>query len=464
MRAFETLRMVPLFADLAEDDLARLCAASREDRLPAGTTLFEEGDHGDAAYVITDGSIEILKQTGPQEVLLALRYPGEVIGEMALLRDEPRMASARVRDDATVLVIPRPALADVLDTSPGAVRALFNILLERLRSTEALLQQTQRMAQLGTLTAGLAHELNNPAAAVARAADQLRAAVQAHVEAHGRAAAALGHDPTAAVASVTGRRPPTGAALDALARADREQALEVALDALGVPEPWTLAPELAEAGLEVDDLAELREAFDPATLPAVLAAVSAGATVEALLGTVVSGTARLSSIVTSLKSYAFLDQAPVQDLDLSRCIEDTLLLLGPKLADLDVVRTYPPDLPRIAGNGPELNQVWTHLLDNAADAIAERRRQEGDGAAGRIEVAVTLGDGAIVVAVSDDGAGIPAAIRDRIFDAFFTTKPPGQGVGLGLDVSSRIVSAHGGQLTAESAPGRTTFTAILPIP
>ncbi len=463
MTTYETLRKVPLFADLPEDDLSRLCAASHEEELPPGATLFTEGDRGDAAYVITGGTIEIVKNTGTNEVLLALRHPGEVIGEMALLQDEPRMASARARDHTTMLVIPRPALADLLETSPGAVRALFDILLERLRSTESQLRQNERMAQLGTLTAGVAHELNNPAAAVARAADQLGAAVLAFADAHARVTASMRDEHRSTLEELTSRRAADTEPLGAVARSDLEQQLEDALADAGVAEPWTMAADLVGAGVRPDDLDELRRRYGPDDLAALLSDVGAGRTVESLLHTVSTSAARISAIVKALKSYSFLDQAPVQNLDVTEGIDDTILILGPRLEGITITRDYDPALPCIEAHGSELNQVWTNLLENAADAIAQRRVEEGDDAAGRITVRASAGERALVVDITDDGMGIPADVRDRIFDSFFTTKEPGKGTGLGLDICRRIVvTGHGGDITVDSEPGRTTVTVKLP--
>lgn len=464
MTSYDSLRKVPLFADLPERDLSRLCAACHEDELPAGATLFDEGDHGDAAYVITGGTIEIVKSTGTHEVLLALRHTGEVIGEMALLQDEPRMASARARDHTRLLVIPRPALAELLDTSPGAVRSLFDTLLQRLRSTESQLRQNERMAQLGTLTAGVAHELNNPAAAVERAADQLRAAVHTFADARAEAAARLGDDGREAFADLIQPSTTSAEPLDAIARSDVEQALEDALADAGVDEPWTIAADLVDAGLRAGDLAALRDRFDGDQLAVVLGAMGAGRSVDTLLDTITAAASRLSAIVTTLKSYAFLDQGPRQLVDIAEGIEDTILILGTKLAGIEITREYATDLPRIEGHGAELNQVWTNVLDNAADAIATRQAEGGDHA-GHITIAVSVADASLRVEITDDGCGIPDDIRDRIFDSFFTTKEPGRGTGLGLDISSRIVvTGHGGDIRVRSEPGSTTFTVVLPLP
>jgi signal transduction histidine kinase len=455
---YENLRKVDLFRDLPVDDLAALFRASSEVTLADGETLFAQGDQGDAAYVITDGAIEIVKEGSEKDTLLAVREPGEVIGEMALLQDEPRMATARGRDATTVLKVPKQAMTHLLDVSPTAVRGLFDIVLDRLRSTQALMKQNERMVQLGTLTAGVAHELNNPAGAVQRAAAQLDGAIDDYAGATIKAARTLDGKVLAEVERLV-RQPADSVPLSALERSDLEQELEDALDDAGVSEPWTVAAELIEAGIRPDDL----EALDATDLPVALHAVGAGRAVASLARSVSESAERLSSIVGALKSYSFLDQAPVQDVDVTTGIEDTLLILGQKLNGIVVEREFADDLHRIEARGSELNQVWTNLLDNAADAIWQRREREGDEAAGRILIRAWNEDPGVVVEITDDGSGIPDEVVNQIFDSFFTTKEPGKGTGLGLDISYRVVViGHRGDLTVESEPGRTTFRVELP--
>jgi signal transduction histidine kinase len=451
------LRAVPLFAELSDEDLERLAARSDLVALNAGEQLFAEGDPGHRAFVITEGALEIIKRTGEREVLLAVREPGEVIGEMALLQDSPRTATVRARTDAVLVSIPKSEIDVLLDTSVEAVRALFRVLLDRWLSTQALLRQSERMAQLGTLTAGLAHELNNPAAAVARAAGQLRTCVEELVEAERALAAAAGPEMSAieAVRSELRTAAPLGN-LDALARGDLEQAMEDRLAEAGVPDGWRLAPALVEAGLadQVDGI--LEAAGQHAS--ELLEAIHAEHNVASLLHEVEEGTRRLSSIVGALKSYSYLDQAPVQQVDLKAGIEDTLLILKAKLAGIEVRLQFDPDLPHIEGYGSELNQVWTNLLDNAADAI-----HETEGSDGLIVVRGLVDDDVVVIEVEDNGAGIPPEALNRVFDSFFTTKPPGSGTGLGLNISYAIVvHRHRGEMSVESEPGRTVFRVELP--
>lgn len=453
-----SLRAVPLFAKLEEDDLCRLEERSEALRLPAGQELFAEGQPGQRAFVIHTGEIEIVKRTGDREVLLAVRKAGEVIGEMALLQDAPRSATARARTDAELIAIPKAEIDSLMESSIGAVQALFRVLLERWQQTQALLTQNERMAQLGTLTAGLAHELNNPAAAVNRAAGQLRAAVAELVSAERELAS--GSDPSrqtainALRARLDDREPP--ATLDAITRSDLEAEVEDKLLDGGFDDAWKLAPAVVEIGLvdAVDEIVEVA-GNDAAGL---LEAIRSGHDVASLLHEVEEGTRRLSAIVRALKSYSYLDQAPVQGVDLTVGIEDTLLILKSKLADIAVKREYAGDLPRIQAYGAELNQVWTNLLDNAADAIHQTGSTDGV-----ITIRAFPEGEQVVVEVEDNGAGIAPESIHRVFDSFFTTKPPGSGTGLGLNITYAIVvHKHRGDIGVTSEPGRTVFRVELP--
>jgi len=463
---FEFLRKVPLFADLPEEDLERLCRMAEQVRYRAGQVVFEEGAKGDRAYVIEEGRIEIVKSSAGREVLLAVRDRGEVIGELALLEESPRMASARAQTDALLVAIQKEQLDALVRTSPSAANAMFHTVLARWRATESMLRQTEKMAQLGTLTAGVAHELNNPAGAVQRGAAQLREAVErlgradaavaraALAPAQAEALAALAADVRA---SREAQRGGAGAAtLDPLERSARETVLEAWLDARTVPDAWELAPALVPLGWDVARLGAIESQFGASRLGPVLALAAATWEVQDLLAEIAHGAGRIGEIVKALKSYSYLDRAPVQEVDVREGLEDTLLILRGKLkSGITVRREYDEALPKIQAYGSELNQVWTNLIDNAADAL---------GGKGEI-VLRTRRDGAwICVEIEDDGPGIPAEIQSRIFEAFFTTKPPGKGTGLGLDISWRIVvHKHRGNLEVFSRPGRTTFRVRLPI-
>ncbi len=461
MSSVERLRTVPLFSELPEEDLERLCVGTEEVRLPAGELLFSEGDEGDRAFVVLDGQIEIVKASAGGEVLLAVKSDG-VVGEMALLENAPRNASVRARADTTLLAIPKARLDDLLDSSPSASRAFFEVMLARWRDTQSSLQQSERMAQLGTLTAGLAHELNNPAAAVNRSAGQLIEGLARFGDARAAVAAALDSGAAGFVSVILDEiQEKRGAAepLSAMDRADREDAVEDWLAGHDVDRSWELAPGLVEAGLTDERLDEIADRIPVEHLSAVIGLIDAAHEQMAMLHQIEEGTRRMSAIVKALKSYVYLDQAPVQDVDIVAGIEDTLLILGHKTKGVDVERDYATHLPKIEALGSELNQVWTNLIDNALYAMADAEVENP-----RVTIRAMASDGGVAVEVEDNGPGIPEEIQKRVFDSFFTTKPPGSGTGLGLDISRNIVmSHHGGNLTVDSAPGRTVFRVELPL-
>ena len=461
MSTVERLRTVPLFSELPEEDLERLSVDIEEINLPAGIQLFAEGDFGDRAFVVLNGQIEVVKATVGGEVLLAVQSEG-VVGEMALLEDAPRNASVRARSDVTLLAIPKVRLDELLDSSPSASRAFFKVMLNRWRDTQASLQQSERMAQLGTLTAGLAHELNNPAAAVNRSAGQMAEAMVRYGDARAAVAIDLGEDQGPLIEDLLEtirERRGESSSLPALDRADLEDEIEDWLADHEVDRSWELAAGLVDAGVTLDQLSDLADRVDGLTLPGVIGLIGAAQEQLALVHQIEEGTRRMSAIVKALKSYAYLDQAPVQNVDVTAGLDDTLVLLEYKIKDIEVRREYADALPEIEALGGELNQVWTNLIDNAVYAIAESGMTDG-----RIEVRVTPAEAGVVVEIEDNGPGIPKEIQGRIFDSFFTTKPPGSGTGLGLDISRNIViHHHGGNLTVESQAGRTVFRVELPL-
>ncbi len=453
------LRAVPLFTELSDEDIQRLEQRAEPITLEVGEVLVTEGEVGHSAFVIVDGEIEILKSVGTRDVLLAVRKPGDVIGEMSLLQDVPRSATARARTPSTLLSIPKAEIDALMETSAGAIRALFRVLRERWQSTQAMLTQSQRMAQLGTLTAGLAHEMNNPAAAVNRGVEQLRAAVTQLVRAERRLWGAVDPAQVDAIEALRDALAGTervGDRLTPIERSDLEDAVEDSLAAAGVPDGWRVAPVVVESGLAAH-IGEIVAVAGPRS-GALFEVLCAEHEVADLLYEVEEGTRRLSAIVKALKSYSYLDQAPVQEVDILAGIEDTLLILKSKLTGIDVRRQYAEEFPRIQAFGSELNQVWTNLLDNAADAI-----HGVEGHRGVITIRAVHTADHVVVEVEDNGPGIPPDVVDQIFDSFFTTKPPGAGTGIGLHTSYTIVvDKHRGDLRVTSEPGRTVFRVELP--
>ncbi len=461
MSTVEQLRVVPLFSDLPEADIERLCTDTEEVGLAAGELLFSEGDLGDRAYVVLDGQIEIVKATVGGEVLLAVQSEG-IVGEMALLEDAPRNASVRARSETRLMSIKKARLDELLTSSPSASRAFFEVMLGRWRDTQSSLQQSQRMAQLGTLTAGLAHELNNPAAAVNSSAARVAEFMIRYGNARATVASSLDADSLAIVDKLLDglhAKRGSGNQLSTLDKADLEYEIETWLTDRGFDRSWELAPGLSDAGMSVGQLSSIADLVDRHSLPAIIELISVAQEQLSLVRQIEEGTRRMSTIVKALESYSYLDQAPVQNIDITSGLDDTLMLIEHRLEEIEVVREYADTLPVIEALGGELNQVWSNLIENAVYSIEETAVE-----AGRLTVRATPSDTGVTVEVEDNGSGIPEEIRHRVFDSFFTTKPPGSGTGLGLDISRNIViQHHGGNLSVDSEPGKTTFKVELPL-
>jgi len=331
---------------------------------------------------------------------------------------------------------------------------------EALRDHQTMLRQSEKMAQLGTLTAGVAHELNNPAAAVKSGAGQLEATAaefeQAQTSLRGQALTAAQQETLQRLtnqARLQAARPPE---LNALVRSDREDELKTLLETRGISRAWKHAPALVNLDFDTAGLTALADSFTPDQLPVVVDVLDATYGVYSVLTEIGQSAGRISEIVRALKSFSYLDQAPVQAVDVHEGLNNTLLVLGHKLkSGISVRKEYAPQLPNIQANGSELNQVWTNIIDNATAAL------EGQG---EITIRTRQEGGWVVIEIEDDGPGIPAEIQYRIFEPFFTTKPSGLGIGLGLDISYNIVvQKHQGDIKVLSAPGKTCFEVRLPI-
>lgn len=456
---YEFLKKIPLFAGLPDSDLEHLCQMVKEINLPAGTELFAEGSPGDKAYVIKEGEIEIYKTSGGRNVLIALRKSGEVIGEMSLLEAAPRFASGRARTDSALLEISHVQLNELLDTSPSATRAMLHTVTSRLRTSELLLRESEKLAQLGTLTAGIAHELNNPAAAVQRGANQLLPVINELIEIDQQldqhSFSKEQKDYLIELESKVREFAETPTDMDPLTRSDRESALESWLDNNNFENSWELAPILVNLGFDEQKLNQFMVDFRPENVVQVIRWLGVIYTVQNLLAEIGEGATRIAEIVKSLKTYVYLDQAPVQSVDVQEGLDNTLVILRHKLKQGIVVRReYDSGLPKIQAYGSELNQVWTNLIDNAIDAmngqgeIIIRSMREGE---------------YILVEIEDNGPGIPEDIQSKIFSPFFTTKSVGKGTGLGLSISYNIIQKHGGEIKVYSKPGHTRFQIYLPI-
>ncbi|MEJ2758985.1 MAG: cyclic nucleotide-binding domain-containing protein [Anaerolineales bacterium] len=463
MQGHEFLSQVSLFSGMSHEDLHAIEEVMEEITLQPGEVLFHEGDPGDHAYIIKQGTLEILTESNGREVLLSLREQNAVIGEMALVQSSPRTATVRARTKTKLAAIQKDDFDQMLMNSPSAMQAVFKMMLARYENSRVALQQSEKMAQLGTLTAGIAHELNNPAASVKRNASHLQDSIKGLDDAYALICQLNFDaqqwqilDDLSEKAYQSAFSPPV---LDSLTRSDREDQIEIWLSNHQVEETWLIAPNLVNLNFNQEELATLADQFPAEKLPCLIDWLNATFTVYSLLNELSLGAGRISTIVKSLKDYTFLDQAPVQSVDVCEGLDNTLTMLHYKLksASIEVVKEYAPDLPHIMAYGSELNQVWTNIIDNAIDALQDQPNP-------KIQVRARKESVWVVVEIEDNGAGIPKNVLPKIFDAFFTTKGPGKGTGLGLNISySIVVQKHRGDVKVHSVPGKTVFEIWLPI-
>jgi len=457
---YDFLRGVDLFAQLSDSDLRSLTEDMSEVRLATGENLFVEGDLGDKAYIIREGKLEILTASGGREVLIAVRHVGELIGEVALLQEAPRSATVRAHVDSLLLAIEKEHFDALVDRNPSALKGMLRTILARLRETQNALYESERMAIIGQNTAETVHDLNNPTSAIQRAAEQLGPELEVQKQARTKLES-LGLTQEQMGVLIEERtkgaeRAKKAPELDALARSDREADLEAWLETRGIEDAWEVAPTLVDVGFDESDLAVLGDQFEEKQLPQVLSYLSGDFTVQHLLAEIRSAATSISNIIEAYKAYVYLDQAPVQDVDIHKGLDGTLLILGGKLKEgISVRREYAPDLPKIMAYGSELNQVWTNLIKNAADAL------EGKG---EIVLRTRPDNGWVVVEIQDNGPGVPPELREKIFETGFTTKSRDEGTGLGLGSSRKIVEErHRGEIRLTSEPGNTRFEVRLPL-
>jgi signal transduction histidine kinase len=452
----QDLRKSPLFEGLSDQELQRLMDNAKPVSLREGEILMKQGDPGDAAYVVLKGGFEIQKQSGPSIIKIDVRKPGEVIGEMALLSNAPRSATVVAICDSETLCISQAAFENLLSTNPAATMVVLHWVMARLSQNESLLHQQEKMAALGTMSAGLAHELNNPAAAAQRSASLLRGAPAKWLTlTHKLEILAFEQDLSDWLNDFmqeATRRFEKPLKLDALEKIDQVEQLQAWLEAKGIESAWELAPAIVNFGWNSESLSELKST---PLFSTAIQWLGMGSTIVTQLYDIQNTTERISQIVRAMKSYTYLDQAPLLEVDVHEGLENTLVIMEHKLKQgVTVKREYSPNLPRIEAYASELNQVWTNIIDNAVDAMQEK---------GEITLRTYEENDQIVVEIIDNGPGIPEEIRTRIFEPFFTTKPPGQGTGLGLHVTHDIVvNRHHGLLSVESKPGETKFKVTLP--
>ena len=459
----EALRRVRVFADLPDEQLQWFADNTEDSRYATGDVVFEKGSEADVMVIYLEGEVHAYRDDQAHDGFVYIGRAGEpnteVSGMLPFSRMKEWSATGRAVTDMRVLQFPVRLFPELLQRMPELVKRLVGLMSDRVRDVTVADQQRDKLMALGKLSAGLAHELNNPAAGATRAANDLILVLQELREADLRLCR---HDLTpeqdeaiSAFEASAIEHSTTTQPLDSLEQSDLEDLLATWLEEHGIADPWKYSNNLVEAGINAESLEKMLGNVDAGAVADVLARINAHLAAAKLAREIKTGTARISELVTAIKEYSYMDQASVQSLDVHQGLENTLLILKYKLRkkNIELTREYADDLPRIKAYGSELNQVWTNLIVNAIEAMKE---------GGKLKVRTRREPTDVMVEIRDNGAGIPESAKSNIFEPFFTTKAVGEGTGLGLDTVARIVRKHRGNIRFDSKPGDTCFQVRLP--
>src|SRR5712691_1814484 len=451
----ELLR-VPAFADLPDDQIAWFLSNSQEVRLAAGDIFARQGDPADWMFVLLKGQFQWRGEFNGETIIFSAA-PGGVTGMLPFSRMKQFTVSGRAVTEGRVLRFPASLFPDLVQKMPELTSRLVGLMSDRIRETTRFEQQRDRLASLGKLSAGLAHELNNPASAAKRATSQLRDILKKIKS----ASLELGRrDLTSSQKAEIERMEasftlPEVVPPDALTISDLEDQIDSLLRSHGQNDLWMLAAALARRNIQPEALESLFASLEADTARAALVRIAASVEVAALLNEIESSTSRISDLVRAIKEYTYMDQGPVQNVDIVKSLETTLTILNHKLKHGVAVQRDYQRVPFLVNSfGSELNQVWTNLIDNAIDAM---------GGKGELRVRTYREDSCVVVEIADNGPGVSPELQPHIFEPFFTTKGVGEGTGLGLDTVQRIVKKHRGNIQVPSKPGDTRFQVWLPL-
>jgi signal transduction histidine kinase len=452
----ELLR-VPAFAELPEDQIDWFLSQAQEINIKPGEVFIEQGSPADSMFVLLDGQLHMRGDLGGQSVVFTFDA-GDVGGRLPFSRMRQFTFSGRAAVESRVLRFPADRFPELVQKMPELAGRLVGLMSDRIREVTRIEQQQERLASLGKLSAGLAHELNNPASAAKRAASQLRDTLQRIKESSQQLGAReLSPQQRANIeqleASLTQRsgRP----RLSGLAVSSLEEEIDVLLRSHGYADLWQLSADLAQRGADPQSLEILFSSMDPDTARAALIRIAALLEVSSLLDQIESSTSRISDLVRAIKEYTYMDQSPIQNVDVVKSLENTLTILNHKLKHgVTVERDYGTVPLLVNSFGSDLNQVWTNVIDNAIDAMKGK---------GTLHLRTYVEGNLVVVEIADNGPGIPEEIQPRIFEPFFTTKKVGEGTGLGLDTVQRIIKKHNGSIQFDSKPGETRFEIWIPL-
>src|SRR5580693_3707592 len=450
------LRRVPAFADLPDDQLDWFLGNSQELNVAVGDTYIRQGDPADWMCVILEGQFQWRGDLGGDTVTYPAKA-GDVTGILPFSRMKRYSVSFRVLAGGRILIFPSSKFPELVQKMPELTARLVGFLSDRVRETTRVEQQRDRLASLGKLSAGLAHELNNPASAAKRATSQLGDMLAKITDAsHELGSRDLTLAQKAEIEKLeTAFVQSDAVPPDPLAMSDLEEQIDSLLRSHGQNDLWQMAADLARKNVKPEALESLFATLDADTARAALVRIAASVEVASLLNEIEHSTSRISDLVGAIKEYTYMDQAPVQNVDIVKSLETTLTIMNHKLKrGVVVLRDYQKGPFLVNSFGSELNQVWTNLIDNAIDAM---------GGKGELRVRTYREDDCVVVEIADNGPGIRPEIEAHIFEPFFTTKGVGEGTGLGLDTVQRIVKKHRGSIQVRSVPGDTRFQVWLPL-
>ena len=450
------LRRIPTFEGLPDDQLDWFISQTEEIRLKPGDVYLQLGDLASSMVVILEGELQARGDINGETFVIPFAA-GSVTGVLPFSRMKKSVVTGRALTESRILKFPSSRFPELIQKMPELTQRLVGVMADRIREVTRVEQQRDRLAGLGKLSAGLAHELNNPASAAKRATSLLRDAFKRIKD----AVQELGkHQLTAAQKSEIERLEasflqPAQDPLDTLAISDLEDQIDSLLRSHGQSDLWQLASDLAHRGVKPEVLESLFATLDAEVARAALVRIAASVEIANLLNEIESSTSRISDLVRAVKEYTYMDQTPAQSVDVVKGLENTLTILHHKLKRGVTVRREYEKVPLLVNSfGSELNQIWTNIIDNAIDAM---------GGKGELRVRTYRDDTCVVVEIGDNGPGISPEVKAHIFEPFFTTKGVGEGTGLGLDTVQRIVKKHRGTIQVNSKPGDTRFQVFLPL-
>jgi signal transduction histidine kinase len=451
----DALKRVPALQGLTDGELGWLAAHGEEICVSAGTMVFREGDPATKMWILLKGEAHVRRSQGG--LALFVGRAGQITGVLPFSRMKTHGGQGFAATDMWALQIDRDVFPEMLEAIPSMAQRCVSVLLDRVREMTRLEQQSEKLNALGKLAGNLAHELNNPASAAQRAASGLIEELKTY--GHQKfmlGSLCLDEAHLQGIRSWRCRMEEQAKhrGVNPVTQAQREDELQRWLRDHAVEKTWQVAPDLAELGINTENLDELSALLGGQHLDVVLSQFASTARTERMAQAMLDSTSRIFDLIRAVKDYSWMDQAPIQEIDLPQSLETTLAMLQSRLEKVEIERRYGADLPRISAYASELNQVWMSLLENALDAMHD---------AGKIVLSVQVSGDFVVVEIWDNGPGIPGEIQARIFEPFFTTKAPGEGLGLGLDTAQRIVRQHRGYIHVESKPGETCFQIRLPI-